>query len=123
MTDLDHEPGSESPEQAVPFGVLVATVPVALGLVDLELQALTFVNARWREFTGIELPTPIPFAELSACLHPDDVDVAVSGLRRMPPIPAPLSPPRRGSSAQTAPCATFVSNAHRSPTSTGRSAP
>ena len=78
MTDLDHEPGSETPGQQVPFRVLVATVPVAMGLVDLELQALTFVNARWRELTGVDLPTPIPFSALTACLHPDDIDVAMA---------------------------------------------
>ena len=95
MTDLDHEPGSETPGHEVPFRVLVGTVPVALGLVDLEQQALTFVNARWREFTGIELPTPIPFAELATCLHGDDIDLAVTASRTRP-TPGPRSPPNRG---------------------------
>jgi diguanylate cyclase (GGDEF)-like protein/PAS domain S-box-containing protein len=43
-----------------------------MGHVDLASRSLTFVNHRWRQLTGIDQPTPISFALLEDCLHPED---------------------------------------------------
>ena len=73
MTDLDHEPGSEAAGQQVPFRVLVATVPVAMGLVDLGGRFLD-VNPAMIAFlhhTREELGQ----LSLADVTHPDDVAV------------------------------------------------
>ncbi len=74
MTDLDHEPGGDTPGHADPFRVLVETAPVAMGQLDLDRRALSYVNERWRELTGVDDPLPIPFSGLRSIIHPDDLD-------------------------------------------------
>src|SRR4249919_3312762 len=72
MTDLDHEPVDESSGHPDPSRLLVEMSPVAMGKVDLATGSLTFVNDRWRQITGIQQATPIPFEALQRTLHPDD---------------------------------------------------
>jgi diguanylate cyclase (GGDEF)-like protein/PAS domain S-box-containing protein len=79
MTDLDHERGRDrrgAPDgpSLDPLAALVGRAPIALGQVDVERQALTYVNDRWRAITGIREPTPIDFSALRRRIHPDDLD-------------------------------------------------
>jgi len=71
--------GDHTPD---PHVTLVGSAPVALGQVDVDRQALTFVNDRWRAITGIDRPTPIDFAELQARIHLDDVDAVNDAFSR-----------------------------------------
>jgi diguanylate cyclase (GGDEF)-like protein/PAS domain S-box-containing protein len=87
MTDLDHDRGRDRREMTGdrppdPHVTLVGSAPVALGQVDVERQALTFVNDQWRAITGIDLPTPIDFAELRARIHPDDLEAVNAAFAR-----------------------------------------
>ncbi len=79
MSEIAEHPDSRPApgHGADPFRQLAEAAPIGMMQADHRGDAV-FVNARWRELTGITTPTPIPYAELDQLLHPADYDRIVA---------------------------------------------
>ena len=77
--DAPPDPPAGSDPRTDPFRRLAEKAPI--GMVAARPDGtVEFANRRWREITGIDHPTPIPYSALAPVLHPDDRDGLVTAV-------------------------------------------
>jgi diguanylate cyclase (GGDEF)-like protein/PAS domain S-box-containing protein len=66
------DPEEEAAPSTDPFRRMAEAAPIGMVAATMD-GTVRFANARWREMTGIDHPTPIPYEVVEPIIHPDDV--------------------------------------------------